>query len=364
MPGYGLTRSGRRYKVSARYSGPYTRTRVVRRNNNQRTATIPLLTSGVSSALRSRVRSGLGVTDNYDRKQVYRKRRMPRYRRRRWKRFVRRVHAVSEKELGSRTVVFNKSATFSNTNADQQTVGYCYLYSYAGGGSGNDTMSNDLYAMSTMENELDPTLALGATVDNSTKWLFQSAVLDVTVRNTSTFQVTEGNFVPDSLAKLELDIYELQVKIDADDANAAFTSIFDLLNNNETYTRALDAVGPEITIRLRGATPFDLTYVLSRWRMRIWKKTKYILNNGDCITYQVRDPKRRSINRRDMENGRGFNKAGMTRILLFIAKLVPGVTVGNAVGTFREGFTLGVTRKYLYKVEGLNDDRTRYVINT
>ena len=33
-----------------------------------------------------------------------------------------------------------------------------------------------------------------------------------------------------------------------------------------------------------------MTYSLSRWGIKIWKKTKYLIPNGDVITYQMRNP--------------------------------------------------------------------------
>ena len=82
--------------------------------------------------------------------------------------------------------------------------------------------------------------------------------------------------------------------------------------------------------------------------------------NGEVFTYQVRDPKRRSFLQKDMNQMEGYNRPGATRIVYFVAKLVPGLTVGSTNGTFQEQLYIGCTRKYLYKIEGNNDDRTGY----
>ena len=63
-----------------------------------------LLTGTVT---KKRQTSGLGVTQQHDRRMVYRKRRMSRRLKRRWRNFSRKVLSVSEKDLGSRTVVRN-----------------------------------------------------------------------------------------------------------------------------------------------------------------------------------------------------------------------------------------------------------------
>jgi len=54
-----------------------------------------------------RVSSGQGVTSQYDRRLIYRKRTMPRRKKRRWRGFKNKVLAVSTKSLGSNTIVRN-----------------------------------------------------------------------------------------------------------------------------------------------------------------------------------------------------------------------------------------------------------------
>lgn len=301
--------------------------------------------------------SGIGVTTQRDSKFVYAKRRMPRRRRRQWKRFRGRVNAVAEKELGSRTVVRNHSTSFGNDVGGKQSIMAFYLYPQRGTG----LLADDLNQIAGLENVGDQTLGAGETIDESTKFLFQSAVLDITMCNRSTHFTAPSTYTQRPEAKLEVDVYECSVSIPTEETGAVHANFMSLLFDNAARTRSIGGAGLEVDIDTRGATPWDLTYALSRWRIKIWKKTKYMIPNGDVVTYQVRDPRRRVATRRDLIQKDGFNRPGWTRIIFIVAKLVPGLTVGAVDGTYQETMYVGVTRKYLYKIEGINEDRTRFV---
>lgn len=305
--------------------------------------------------------SGVGVTTQHDQRRVYSKRSMPPRKRRAWKGFVRKVNAAAEKELGSRTVIFNKTIQNSNTTAGNQISGAVYLYGKSPTGP---TEVRDLYNIATYENVADPTAAAGATIDESTKFLFQSAVLDVTFKNNSTVTRTGPIILAAGEAKLEVDVYEIMVNREVGDFATDFNDFIDLLDSNLNNTKPIGGAGNEIVHTARGVTPFDLTYSLGRFRIRIMKKTKYVVPNQDTFTYQVRDPNRRTCVRRDLTANTGFNKPGWTRVIYFTAKLVPDLQVGAVADTYQEGLVVGATRKYFYKIEGMNEDRTRYVANT
>lgn len=302
--------------------------------------------------------SGAGVTTQHDARRIYVKRRMPRFKRKRWSMFKKKVQAVSEKSLGSRTVVFNKSIQWSNTTSGNQVLGALYLYGQRGS-TGN--AAQDLYLISTYENTGDQTALAGETVANSSKFMFQSAVLDITFKNNSTYTAAGPVVQSASEAKLEVDVYECSVRRTTEETSNTLTDFLQLLADNASRTDPIGGAGTEIASTLRGVTPFDLTYAMSRWGVKIWKKTKYTIPNNDTFTYQVRDPRRRVAEYRDLQNADGFNRPGWTRVVFFTAKLVPDLSVGAAVGTYQENLITGVTRKYFYKIEGMSEDRTRYV---
>lgn len=307
---------------------------------------------------RKNVHSGQGVTTQHDERRIYTKRNMPRRKKRRWKLFKNKVLAVSEKDLGSRTVVFNKLQDFANVTSGNQGLAYCALYSANGTG---DSFMADMNSISGIENPGNPTAAAGSTIYDTTKWIFKSAIMDVTFRNTSTI-TTVGPIVSlASEAKLEVDVYEILASRQwstTDGAVSDITSAFS--TKGSTITPNIGGAGTGVVLTLRGVTPWDIPAALSYWRMKILKKTKYFVPNGDTFTYQVRDPKRRVTMQERMEKMEGGNTVGWTRHLLVVFKLVPGLTVGAGVGTYQEHLTLGITRKYFYKIEGVNEDRDLY----
>lgn len=311
------------------------------------------------------VRSGGGITTQHDQRRVYSKKSMPKAKKMRWKGFIKKVNAVSEKELGSRQVVFNKSIQYSNTDAANHVTGSLYLYPQ----KSTSTIANDLQTISKMENEGNPTATDGGTVSDSTKYMFQSAILDITFCNHSTIRTSDTTYVNDNRLKLEVDVYECLVRRTAEETGTTKNTFEELLNDNGANTNLIGAAGSingtvknEISYQKRGVTPWELSYTLSRWGVKILKKTKYMVPQGDTFTYQVRDPKRHTLINRDMDFADGFNRVGLTRVIYFVAKLVPGIAVGEAVNTAQEVIDIGVTRKYFYKVEGINDDRTCHMI--
>ena len=76
---------------------------------------------------------------------------------------------------------------------------------------------------------------------------------------------------------------------------------------------------------------------------------------------KYRDPRRHSMTLRELTNADGFNKPRLTRFIVIVGRVSPGLTIGNTTGTFQEGIQLGLTRKYTAKVENWSEDRTAYI---
>lgn len=299
--------------------------------------------------------SGRGVTSEHPRQFIYAKRRMPRRRARRWTRFTRKVRAVEEAGLGSRTAVFNNAVTLTTTTANKQVIGGVALYPM----KSTSAWLNDLNNISGLENvAANPTTALGQTVEGSTKMFFKSGVLDITIRNTS----NDGG-APEALltdATLEVDIYEITVKNSfSDNSGLNYNTCQEYFTRGDQVTKDL-AGGPgtsTLSLDDRGVTPWDLPYALSRNRIKIWKKTKFFINVGQTITYQLRDSKRRVTSVERLAQTLTCNMNGWTKHVFFIAKFIPGFQVS---ATVVPELTIGCTRKYLWKVEGIRDDRDYY----
>lgn len=357
------TRSGRRYGGYGTSFAPHLFSALTNRGNSSRRIRQRVGLSRTNTFTRTQGRrkstSGQGVTLQHDARMIYRKKSMPRRRRMRWKRFRNKVNAVAEKDLGSRTVVFNRSLGFNNETSGNQTVGSLTLY----GQTSTESHHNDLNNISGMENSADPTAAAGVTVDPSTKILFQSAVLDITIKNSSGIGTVSG-LAADYRGKMEIDVYELSVRKDVVDTTTPRVTFEQLLDQNSVTTKSIGGAGTEINQSLRGVTLWDCTYSLARYGIKVITKRKYFVSNQETITYQVRDPKRRVTTVKGISDESGFNKPGWTKIIYIVGKLVPGLPIGNPAtpGNWREEVTVGVTRKYFYKVEGISEDRTRFVV--
>lgn len=298
----------------------------------------------------------LGGT-NADTRLIYRKKRMPKRKRRLWAKFVRKVNAVDERELGSRTVLFNNKIQNYYTDDALQGCQTLALYSFV---NTTNQWLNDMNQIGQLENEANPTAAAGATIDRNSKVMFHSAVMDVTIRNTSRITLNPvGPVLGDAPeAAIEMDVYEIWHRKEATDGANAILSMTAMLNQWDEPE--IGGAGTGIAIQDRGATPWEQTSALGRLGIKIAKKTKYFIPNGQTITFQVRDPKRRQIHYGDLERNEGYVRPGWTKTYYLIYKLVPGLTAGvDVAGRYRAQIDIGYTRKYMYKVEGFNEPRER-----
>lgn len=274
--------------------------------------------TGTQTQRNNRPTAGIGVTGQYDRKLIYRKRNMPKFKKRRWRKFINRVHAVAERELGSNTIVFNSRVVTTNSAAASQLVSHFACYG-AFGGTGVNPSLNDLRYIGALNNQGNPTIADGVSVQKSTRYFFESAIMDITIQNTSYILSQALAPVYASECKVECDVYEILVRRSMlTESNGSVTNALDLnqlyaFNPADTPAVKDNNTSPttnEIFITSRGATPFDMTYATSMFGIKVLKKTKYMLAQGETVTYQYRDPKRRSCERADLFAEGGFNKRG------------------------------------------------------
>jgi len=324
---------------------------ISRNNKRQRIGKFSRAARRLSS--RKRVSSGQGVTEQHDTRRVYRRRRMPRRKRRRWVRFSNKVAAVSEKRLGTRIVVFNKQTQHTNAVANEQgNISYS-LYSARGTGS---TFHDDLRHIVNNENTGDQTAAAGNTIYQSSKFIFKSGVLDLTVRNTSYL----GNDTSVLSGTLEVDAYEIITRQTASNSGNNFSSLEAIFADASGDVGTIGGAGTTLTIIRRGSTPFEIPYASSRYGVRVLKKTKYFLPPNGLFTYQIRDPKRHVWTKEKLNEYQGASIPYVTKWVFFIFKASPGTTLGTAAGQLTEALTVGATRKYTYKVTGVNEMRDEY----
>lgn len=289
---------------------------------------------------RQRVKSGQGVTNQYDRALIYRSGSSSRHNRRKrasFSRFKKKVKAVLCKELGSRTVVFNHPITTNQTDTTKNGMYTAALY---GCNSNVDTELSDLLDIATSEN-------LNSGAQKTGKMIFRSAVLDITFQNTSFYGTPTA--IPGGT--VEVDVYEMVARRQF--VNAAGTGLANMQAVFDAGQANCLAVGGAplttlLTIESIGVTPWDIPQALSEFGIKILSKRKYVLSQGQCATYQVRDHKIRTIDRQrinDSSNS-GFNLPGWTRIVYFLYKLTPGDRLQTSAVAQLD---IGTTRKYLYK---------------
>ncbi len=300
-----------------------------------------------------RGRGGKGVTFQHDRQLIYRRKSMPARKKRPWIRFKRKVHAVAEKQLGTRSVVFNDAVTSTNATLGNHGLSSIALYS----NRSTSAWLNDINQLSAIENGGDQTAAVGETIDGTTKYYFQSGVLDLTLRNTTEIGNDPTTLAAD--ATLEVDIYEMTSGKVWDDQDGAKSDMEGIFSQAQGDTKNIGGAGTGVQIISRGVTPWDVPLALGRWKLRIAKKTKFFLRSGQTLTYQMRDAGRRVMRNQTMIDQLGANKPGCTKWLFVIFKVIPGFTVGAGASDVKESITFGVTRKYMYKIEGMNESRDR-----
>ena len=193
--------------------------------------------------------SGRGVTFEDDRAHIYRKRRMPRRKRRRWVRKVKLNRVLDLKAAGSQTQVFNnRFSNSNNTNGIQGVIDFA-LYSAT---NLTRTELDDLRTLAVRENA---TPSAGIAIAPTTKIYFQSAVLDMTIQNTS----FKNDATTEFAGTLELDIYEVVSKskwaeYDSSSALTQYGSWSDICVEGMSETSGINNLN-KLAYNQRGATP-------------------------------------------------------------------------------------------------------------
>lgn len=321
---------------------------------------------------RSRPRSSTGggvLTVQHDYKRTYTKKRMPRRKRQAWKKFTKKVQAVNLKDRGLITVLYNKRVLDTGPAGGQAIVA-CHLYGFNGqpdtaeaGNSDLVTIVNNnvmLRGQEYLNNATGtaPNLQLRDynTKNPTEKIMFESAVLDMTVYNPGT-------------STLEVDIYTIRYNkfniTDEPEIRGSFTTGDEADIGVVQFGDALANVFPNITLRNRGATPFEMGTVLSRHGIKILGKEKLYISGQQAVNKQFRDSKNRYFDPRGLNQTEGFNSAksittykykDYTKTYLVVAKNVdPDVALTPSV-------QVGVTRTYKYTYEGLKQNKNYFAV--
>lgn len=266
--------------------------------------------------------NGLGVTNQFDTKWIYRRKRMPAGKRRRWVRALKRNRAMLMTNVGTTSIVFNDTISSSFTGSNQSHACF-HLYGNHGTGFSTEKATNDLSTICSNDTRIN---------ENTEKFIATSAVLDMTFTNTG-------------VTKLEIDVYTMKHMKDSTNSNFAND-----LNAAALATVPPGATEPAYTIGSRGVTYFQLP-MLGHMGIKIWTKKKYFLAPGEVFTYQIRDPKNRLISTEKVNDSGAYTLKGLTTTVGFIVKSVPGT-----VATDASSYSIGGTRTYAYKIIADNKD--------
>nr|QRI44241.1 MAG: coat protein [Circoviridae sp.] len=275
-----------------------------------------------------KIKDGSGVTPQYDRTQQYRKSKMPRRRKRQWLKFVKRVTAVSQRNLGTKTVLFNDTLTLPEvTNQGQAFYSLC-LYGMHGAEDSATTCGNkDVFTICNNDPDIQKVGSTPTPVQGIIT--FHSACLDMTMRNS-------GN-VP-----MEVDLYVVYHRDEVNDSQLVNTFVTAAAN-----TSSISGAGTSLELSNRGATPFDFPMAMAKGKFQVYKKTKYLLPAGGTATYQHRDARNYIFNAANLTDTNGYAWPGKTCSILIIQKRVTGLTELGVM-------SFGVTRKYSYTVSKNN----------
>lgn len=315
---------------------------------------------GRKTGFRMRKKIGLGrtlTTVQKDFSRTYVRKPMPYRKKKKWVAFKKKVHTVAEDELGTQTYIFNNQdqAVINQAGVGQGSI-EASLYAIAGTGSRH----NDLAVIRGSLNVNDPTSADGINVDDTTKMIFHSGVLDLTLRNTSKQRASADDpFQPWNECSLEVDLYIITSNKKWQPNTLSMRSA---LEEGFAATKGLDGTGSQLLVNKRGVTVFDNPEAISKYGLTVHKKTKYFIPYGQQVTYQMRDPKRHSIRRGNISDsyyGTTPNKPGLTHFVFLHFKTVTGLTDEPDVNNV-PSLSMGSTRKYMFKVEGMNDTRDEY----
>jgi len=268
--------------------------------------------------------SGQGVTSHFDKRTIYRFKRAPRWKKKKARFQAKKWRANLLHSLGNSTVVYNSAVNDQVSNSAQGTL-IAHLYGLIGTNSTVETGTHDI----------SDVFAGDARLSGSSQLYFESAVLDLTVTNTS----PGGENVYGGA--LEVDVYEVW--------HYDNTIQPGLLPAVQSAWTTADPILPSAAIgniAQRGVTLFEAIGGLMLTKAKIVKKTKVFLPQFSSFTYQIRDPRNHHMACLDISSNEatGFAQKKMTKSVYVIFKAVSGLA-GNGVSA-----AMGATRRYTYKL--------------
>lgn len=235
-----------------------------------------------------------GTTTQYDDKRIYKKRHMPRRKRRIWRKFVHKVNAVSLKDRGLQVQRFTIRGT-TDCLARSQDITYFHLYGTANQAStGNEVGNRDMAELRrltpvTQDHWANTALPAQKELSNTLGILtpeirMQSAILDLTLRNTGT-------------QPLILEVYHVWYSKKVPYYSMDF--LYSVVYNNKLPLQAYSSPVTDLTktdIRQLDTKLFDMPQLLSHAGIKVRSMREIQLPPGQIHKMQIRDPRNYSLN--------------------------------------------------------------------
>jgi len=236
------------------------------------------------------------------------------------------------KSLATQTVVRN-TADVIQASSGGQGVNYVELYGIAG--TGTNTLG---------QADISDVLAayIGGPSTPNRKFIFGSAVLDLTLTNQGTDEGPTGT--------VEVDVYRCVYRKKTSYGNPV------LFYQNSASELDTMVGGSTLGMTTRGWTPFNCP-TASQY-VKILSKKKFLLSDGQTCTYQIRDPKNRYFNTKAIAESPVIDSLpGYTQFLLMVMKHVPA----NQGPAPLAQVVFGVTRSYTFKIDEESRDESAFV---
>lgn len=272
---------------------------------------------------RGKVNSGQGVSNNYDKTLIYRKKRQTK-RAKDWIQFKKKVLNAQLGTVAPNNIRMEKLFDLPwATNS--QALSSSQLLSMNGIANFDDDMNRirtNLFASTT-----------------SGSWYIDNCVMDLIITNISGLEA-----VPTEATTVLIEMYRWKAVRDSQKGNFGIQWV-DQLDEADTNTS-------KPTVNSYGQTPFDAPG-LGKY-FRIFKKTEHLLPQGQSFTYQVRDHENHKINEHYINDFTGFSKANLTHGVLIVARGVPTPTVNYPSGAIK------VSSVSQYRLRNI-EERTAFV---
>lgn len=208
------------------------------------------------------------LTNQYDARTTYRRKRGNPRRRRRWVRFSRKVKAVTRDDLPTQ-VVFRTTSVGVSTVAianSQNHISFALYGSDAGTIGWDDVQAIFADAVN---------VAPAGTTQANLELFWKTATIDISFRNTSVANTAK------------IDLYTVKFKDDVD--ATSYSSLSNIFSNTITSYPTMSGTTTAVNAAIRGVTPFMAPMFGSMCTVTSIKS--FLLGVGECGTFKYTDKK-------------------------------------------------------------------------